>query len=184
MSMLPGRNQLNKALHDAFTHRDYERMAELVHAGADIIAKDIHQLGILHWAIVQSDRKCAAFLLKLGADPNLASNEGQTPLHFATYKNEKMVALLLKHRADPNLRVKNGMTSLHLAVATHQNASAKLLIRYRANVYLEDNQGRTPYQLARQMDNPEGAGIIMTKISEDNSRRTKRIHKNTPHRPR
>lgn len=184
MSIVQKKNPLNKLLHDAFTRRDYETMAELVNAGADINARDINRLGILHWAIVQSDRKCVAFLLKLGADPNLASNEGQTPLHFATYKNEKMVALLLRNKADPNMRIKNGMTALHLALATHQNASARLLIRHGADVYLEDNQGRTPYRLAQQMDNPEGANIVMTKISQDNSRRTKHIHKHSPHRPR
>ena len=93
----------------------------------------------------------------ISAGANLASKEGQTPLHYATHKNEKMVALLLRNRANPNARIKNGMTALHLAVATHQNGSARLLIRYGADVYLKDDQGRTPYTLARQSDNPAGA---------------------------
>lgn len=184
MSILPRKNQLTKMLNDAFNERDYERMAELVHAGADINARDLRKLSLLHKAIVQSDRKCAAFLLKLGADPNLASDEGQGPLHFATYKNEKLVALLLRNRADPNKRIENGMTALHLALATHQNDSARILIRYGADVYARDDKGRTPHDIAREMSNPAGANIVMTKISRDNSRRTKYIRKHAPNLPR
>ncbi|XP_046651126.1 serine/threonine-protein phosphatase 6 regulatory ankyrin repeat subunit B-like [Daphnia pulicaria] len=54
----------------------------------------------LHVAIVWSNMTAARFLLSKGANPNVADENGVTPLHFAAYfsKDMDIVELLLNHK--------------------------------------------------------------------------------------
>jgi ankyrin repeat protein len=55
-------------------------------------------------------------LLKKGADPNIKSKSGQTPLYKAAYRgHDDVVKLLLVHGADPTVKDKDGKTPLDLA---------------------------------------------------------------------
>ena len=78
-------------------------------------------------------------LLKLGANPNIRNNSGETPLHLAMSKhNKELVTLLLSHGADPNLADNNGFTPLCCNTSSHEITD--LLATKGANVDHQTNQ--------------------------------------------
>ncbi|XP_058801376.1 serine/threonine-protein phosphatase 6 regulatory ankyrin repeat subunit A isoform X4 [Phymastichus coffea] len=67
-------------------------------------------------ARVPDGDRCALMLLKSGAGPNLATDDGQTPVHVAaSHGNLTTLKLLLEDGGDPMFKSKNGETPLHLA---------------------------------------------------------------------
>ncbi|CAH1122114.1 unnamed protein product [Ceutorhynchus assimilis] len=91
---------------------------------------DVHVRGgklketALHIAArVRDGEKCALMLLKSGAGPNIATHDGNTPVHVAAkYGNLQTMLLLLEDGGDPQYKnkissayYKKGETPLHLA---------------------------------------------------------------------
>ncbi|XP_027850754.2 serine/threonine-protein phosphatase 6 regulatory ankyrin repeat subunit A isoform X2 [Aphis gossypii] len=72
-------------------------------------------------ARVKDGDRCALMLLKSGAGPNLAMDDGQTPVHVAAqYGNLITLQLLLDDGGDPLFKNKVGETPLHLACRSCQ----------------------------------------------------------------
>ncbi|MFT4328102.1 MAG: ankyrin repeat domain-containing protein [Wolbachia pipientis] len=57
-------------------------------------------------------------LLQAGADPNIKSNEGKTPLHYAANRNYAypIIDLLLEGKANPNIQDNTGKTPLQIVI--------------------------------------------------------------------
>ncbi|KAG5868555.1 hypothetical protein JTB14_019499 [Gonioctena quinquepunctata] len=99
---------------------------------------DVHVRGgklketALHIAArVKDGEKCALMLLKSGAGPNLATHDGQTPVHVAArYGNLPTLLLLLEDGGDPQYKNKKGETPLHLASRDCRPDVVQHLIQY------------------------------------------------------
>ena len=82
-------------------------------------------------------------MLFYGADPNIKSKDGLTPLYVAANRLIKEnVAFLLEAGADPNIATNNGFTPLH-AVASKPNAETimKLLTNVSDNIDGQEEEG-------------------------------------------
>ena len=67
-------------------------------------------------AVWKSSLDIVDLLIKLGADLNIVSNDGQTALIVATgASNPRICELLVKNGADPNFKDRMGMSSLEYA---------------------------------------------------------------------
>ena len=89
----------------------------LVERGAEInaISKDRGYSPVMD-AVWKSSLDIVDLLIKLGADLNIVSNDGQTALIVATgASNPRICELLVKNGADPNFKDKMGMSSLEYA---------------------------------------------------------------------
>ncbi|CAB0035129.1 unnamed protein product [Trichogramma brassicae] len=92
-----------------------------------IDARDQLGRSVLYWALYRNNKSVAQFLLRKGADPNLASNKGLTPLHatclMMSYEEEDLWKLFFEindergQTVQIDARDKLGNTPLQLAAA-------------------------------------------------------------------
>jgi len=74
-----------------------EAAMELVGAGAAVTSRDRAEKSVLHYAVKNDMSTLAQWLLELGADPNAADSDGNTPLIEALVAGKQsMVALLVR----------------------------------------------------------------------------------------
>ena len=88
----------------------------------------------------------AEILVEHGANIDIRLKAGQTPLHKAI-RDVGMVQSLLKNGADVNCRKDDLRTPLHLAAYYVELKVARVLVEHKADVCLQDNEGKTPMHL-------------------------------------
>ena len=100
--------------------------------------------------------------IKLGADINAKNKDGKTPLHLATYYNNKedshlkiIYNLLEYENININVQDKEGNTPLHYAVTGGNLNTVETLCIYKADPDIQNTDGKTPLHLATSMPNPE-----------------------------
>ena len=117
----------------------------LIEAGAKVNARNDNGLTPLHHA-VNASSGVVKVLLRAGADVNARDSEGYSPLMYAVTESDiETVRALLDAGANPNLQEKKyGLTALMRASFTTEGRPdiAGLLVRYGANIYLEDYDGK------------------------------------------
>jgi hypothetical protein len=92
-----------------------------------------------------------------------ADGHGNTPLHWAAFKNEtECVNLLLRYGSDPNARAHpSGWTPLHDAAYSNSRECIALLMDAGALVDARANSGATPLCFAAQEDSAEAAALLL-----------------------
>eukprot|EP00531_Pseudo-nitzschia_arenysensis_P006712 CAMPEP_0116146026 /NCGR_PEP_ID=MMETSP0329-20121206/16936_1 /TAXON_ID=697910 /ORGANISM="Pseudo-nitzschia arenysensis, Strain B593" /LENGTH=775 /DNA_ID=CAMNT_0003641729 /DNA_START=94 /DNA_END=2421 /DNA_ORIENTATION=+ len=101
-----------------------------------------------------------------------ADGHGNTPLHWASFKNEtECVALLLEYNADPNARAHpSGWTPLHDAAYSNSSECIALLSAKGAQIDAKANSGATPLCFASQEDASEAARFLLDRGADLSSR--------------
>jgi ankyrin repeat protein len=104
----------------------------------------------LHVAARNGSLLALSTLLAAGADPNIMSEDRETPLTLATAAKERnIVALLIEKGA--NVNVKSGprdQTPLHIAASKGSVDIARLLLEHECDVNAVDRTGFTPVNQA------------------------------------
>ena len=139
-------NYKNTALSYALnTHDNIVKI--LIKHNANVNHNCINQLSILELAV---KGRCDIYrlLIKCGANTNYVDSDGTSILHmcvgfFAQNSDlyyEKL-EILLEHIADINQKNKLGQTALMVAIIYKNSKSVRLLLKYNANVNINDNYG-------------------------------------------
>ncbi|MBQ7593680.1 MAG: ankyrin repeat domain-containing protein [Synergistaceae bacterium] len=133
----------------------------LIDAGAKVNARNNNGLTPLHHA-VHASAGVVNVLLWAGADVNARDNEGYSPLMYAVTESDiDTIRALLDAGANPNLQEnKYGLTALMRASFTSEGKPeiAGLLVRYGADIYLEDWDGKNV--LEHDLTDPVRAAIV------------------------
>lgn len=128
----------------------------------------------LVYAIYHSPLAFIRTLLEVGADPNVAVDDGFPPLIAAIITGreqpgstkrddvDEVLRLLLKHGADPNQRGINDWTALHVAVGERNAAAVQILLDAGADPEIRTriDDCDTPLELAESAGYAEIAAIL------------------------
>nr|XP_027226129.1 acyl-CoA-binding domain-containing protein 4-like [Penaeus vannamei] len=89
-------------------------------------------------------------LLDSGANVDLQSKEGDTPLIYAAKKgNVDLITLLVNATANPNLQEHTGKTALHWAVINRKANCVRALLWGCPDLNIRDHDGMTAYDIAQ-----------------------------------
>jgi ankyrin repeat protein len=108
------------------------------------------------------DGSVLRLLLEHGADVNLQSNAGWTPLLRASFNAApEVVHLLLEHGADINVPNEDGWTPLHWASSNRGQEVVRLLLEHGADINVLNNAGWTPLHRASFNAAPEVVRLLL-----------------------
>ncbi|XP_046639772.1 ankyrin repeat and SOCS box protein 13-like isoform X1 [Daphnia pulicaria] len=105
----------------------------------------------LHEAVMKGHIQCVKLLISKGAKLNAADRHYGTPLHAAcvAYKiNIDCILSLIQAGADVNATIVH-KAPLHIAAYRNLFSVVQLLLNYGADVYMRDNLGKRPKELAK-----------------------------------
>lgn len=107
----------------------------------------------------------AQFLLEAGADPNIAAANALqvAPLHSSVAANNyEITKLLLDHGADPNAKQQRNITALHGSAHLGNAKITSLLLEYGADKNVAMDDGKTPYDMAKEINAEEVMRLLNT----------------------
>jgi ankyrin repeat protein len=160
---------LSNELVMASSNNDLDKVIELAKHGArlDFLAvKRINGRYRSTTALIQAagagHKEMIGLIIQLGASPNYADFDGQTPLHIAAGEGrvEVMEALI---SAGASLGAKNSLSQaiLHQAAAFGKVNTVAFLLDRGADIDQQDRQGFTPLSFAVQEDHLEVVKLLV-----------------------
>lgn len=127
----------------------------LAKVGADFNRNGTYGTSPLFDATKQKNYTLMHSLLKNGANPNMRTFGGTTPLHEVARQDEKastsqMLNLLVEAGADVNAVDHSGWGALYNAVHNDRADMVRSLLKLKANPNTADDSGKTPLYVALQ----------------------------------
>jgi ankyrin repeat protein len=156
-------NGVNALFKAAYTSR-WDSVKTLMAHGADInhyVPR--HSLGNTLLTQMTKNRglKHVENVLKLGADPNIANEDGNRALHQAALQGHTdKIKVLLKYKAEINAAGRNGNTPLMSAALSNQTDAVRLLLKKGANPHIANQKGANPLEAAKAHENPELIALL------------------------
>ncbi|XP_059168432.1 serine/threonine-protein phosphatase 6 regulatory ankyrin repeat subunit B-like [Physella acuta] len=120
----------------------------LEHHKVDVNVVDNEGKTALMYAVVEQWRNkdiVRQLLEHHKVDVNVVDNKGKTALMYAveTWHNKHVRLLLEHHMTDVNVVDNKGETALIKAVKENREDHVKILLEHKADIYIQDKQGRT-----------------------------------------
>lgn len=114
----------------AVKNKNQGMVALVIKLGAEIDARH-EDMSALDWAVSNKKNAMARILLKAGANPNLPSKDGTTPLMEAAGKGDfHMVRVLTQYRVNAGMKNNKGETAASIAKRKGHTRIVNLLARY------------------------------------------------------
>lgn len=148
-----GRN----AYHEGAVVKDMDIIEVLSAYGGNALSRD--SFGKTPFSLVVNENMSIINTV-LGKDLKLIDSDGNNPLHAAIACKAKFEVLeqLILRGYDINQRNSQGLTPLNYAILQKQNSLARILIHYKADPFIADNNGDCAITLA--FNNPDAVEVL------------------------
>ena len=151
----------NNPLHAAIACKaKFEVMEQLIIKGYDINQRNSQGLTPLNYAIIQKQNSLARILIQHKADPFIADNNGDCAITLAFNNPDAVDVLddLVDYFGESSDIL--GDTILHYAARTANEATLKRLLSFGLNRQALNNNGETPYDVAKRWKNKAGMDLL------------------------
>ena len=124
---------------------------------------------LLHDASAQGNQRMVELLLRLGADPNVKTSGGHTPLYCVANEcrathGGNIVRVLVQAGAQVDARSRaQQSTALHMAARRGNTEVAKALVECGADIHARDKAGDTPLQRAKNCRKTDVASLLVSR---------------------
>ncbi len=146
---------------------NYDKVNKIIMSGTSINSTGKEGITPVLWCLHTNNYIGLKKLLDLGADPNLASENGYSPVYFAAgfRKDSIFLQILLEHGGNPNSRYDNDFNQAALAHSAdnHNIDNMKLLLQYGADIEAEDRTGYTPLISAATLNQFNAVAFLIEK---------------------
>ncbi|KAL7303312.1 hypothetical protein TKK_0004502 [Trichogramma kaykai] len=148
--------KIDEQMTDIYMAAAFLKFARELELKVVVDAQDCRGNSALHLAVSRRRENLMDFLLRNGADPNLANEAGEAPLHLICGQCSDLGDLVksffriseeLDRPVMINAQDKLGNTALHLALARGHGHAMKYLLKYGADTTLANAAGSTPLHL-------------------------------------
>jgi len=121
--------------------------------------------GALHRACSTGSAEVCDELLALGAQVEVADEDGWTPLHFAARFNHSLIiSLLVNKGANVNVQDVDGWTPLHNSCRNGRNKCVAVLLANDANILLPTKVGETPLHISCRKGKVKVTGTLLEHV--------------------
>ncbi|XP_063965688.1 ankyrin-2-like isoform X1 [Lytechinus pictus] len=149
---------------------DLRRVSEILSSSPEKVNVKLGGKNALHKASLHGHRDVVKALLEAGADIEITTDDGHTPLHLAVEGDEPAVTkYLLEEGADMNKVNVRNMSPLHRAASRNHVDCARILINHGCNVNMQDYQKDTPLHDAITKNSVDVAELLLKVPSIDTS---------------
>ncbi|KAK9879166.1 hypothetical protein WA026_004018 [Henosepilachna vigintioctopunctata] len=138
----------------AVRYKYYQICEVLIKNGADIEYRNTKFETPLHTACRGSGNgNIIKLLIRSGANVNALNNVKETPIfhmvkNYSKYESYETLKIILCSRANPDILNKNGVSPLMLAVNKSNLAAMRILLRFSADIDLQNEYGETALHIA------------------------------------
>ena len=144
---------------------DLQMQLDLSTVGID--EKDADGRTALSWAATRGDLRAVSLLLQYGADPNVVSLRGQTPLHWASQNPNENSAQILQALIDAGSNINQidywKRTALIYASCNQDDPRClEILVSGGANLNSQDCHQRSPLGYAAKMGKSKGLEYLLS----------------------
>ena len=154
---------VSAAVFEAVRTGDVRPLNDNVKSVEDLEPRDENGQTPLHVAATIGEAAIGAYLVELGADPNVQDPRGDTPLHLAARHRHRLVAsMLLWGGAKTELTNNLKNTPLHDAVLADNRDVAWLIVENGGDrsAKTPNAEGLTPLDIARARGNAEVIEVL------------------------
>ncbi|XP_029972976.1 ankyrin repeat and SOCS box protein 2-like isoform X2 [Salarias fasciatus] len=157
-------------LHEAAYSGQAECVKALLRAHPGSVDKrTLQEQTALLLAVCGRHLSCVRSLLEAGADPDISSNNKDTPLYKACeLESVDMASLVLSYGATVNQRCGRGWTALHEAVSRDNTDLCDMLLRARASINPPNTYSVTPLIVAAQRGRARALRFLIEKGADVN----------------
>lgn len=155
----------NTPLHYCIIFDDILSAKMLLINNADPNIKNKNGFNCLHLAVYKKNIDIVNLLIKTNININANTLTGETALHFAcNFQHYDISKILLEKGADPNvLDYMHEISPIIYSVSLRNTKIFDLLLKYKADVNIQDYFGNTPLHYIIQEDDVELFDYIMNK---------------------
>ena len=155
---------------DEAERANWNRVAELAKANADINIIQADGMTALHWAIWHDNTATVHQLIESKANVTAVNRYGVTPLSLACLNgNESIAETLLKAGADPNRTLPGDETPLMIAARTGSTDIVRLLIENKADINAKEHRQQTAIMWAAAEGHADVVSILISEGADFNS---------------